>query len=134
MPHFLRFEMLTKDVSTGWPEGLFVAAYKVARLEVGEVESYHLEAIENLIGWFGDNLETPTRFNSTASKGYRRRVAAGVSWFKANALSHIAKMRELAAILREYGFSVIERTTDRPGRVVYEDEFQIVAEPFRSET
>jgi hypothetical protein len=36
----------------------------------------------------------------------------------------------MAALLRDYGVFVQVLKTSRPGYVVYEDELQIVAEPF----
>lgn len=39
----------------------------------------------------------------------------------------------MAAILEEYGVPTRTLTTERPGYVVYEDDFQVVAEPFRGE-
>ena len=42
-------------------------------------------------------------------------------------------MRELAAILEENGYIVSQVTSKRPGYVVFEDEHQVVAEPFRNE-
>ena len=40
-------------------------------------------------------------------------------------------MRELAAILEENGYAVSQITSKRPGYVVFEDDRQVVAEPFR---
>lgn len=39
-------------------------------------------------------------------------------------------MRELAAVLHSYGIPVETITTTRPGYITYEDDYQIVAEPF----
>lgn len=41
--------------------------------------------------------------------------------------------RELAAILEAHDIRTEMITTERPGYVVYEDTFQVVAEPFRSD-
>jgi hypothetical protein len=41
--------------------------------------------------------------------------------------------RELAAILEAHDIRTEMLTTDRPGYVVYEDDYQVVAEPFLSE-
>jgi len=39
-------------------------------------------------------------------------------------------MREIIRLLESHGISVRMIKTDRPGYVVYEDDHQIVAEPF----
>ena len=38
-------------------------------------------------------------------------------------------MREIASILERHGIIVNTIYTDRPGYIVYEDEYQITAEP-----
>jgi hypothetical protein len=53
-----------------------------------------------------------------------------VCWFKASAAQHIARIHEIVCILEQNGVFVHVCRTDRPGYIVYEDEFQIVAEPF----
>ena len=120
--------MLTQNSNTGLPDGLFVVAYELVR--AGELPRYYHDLLHDLIDWFAKNLDKPTRFNSSTSKGASRRDTKGVSWYKDRSHQHIAKMREISAILVELGFSVNERATSRPGYVVYEDEIQIVAEPF----
>jgi hypothetical protein len=120
--------MLTRNPSSGVPDGLFVTAHDL--VYDGELPGYYHRQLRALIDWFNENLERPTRFNSSTSKGAHRRDARGVSWYKDTAHEHISKMREISAILVERGYSVNERFTDRPGYIVYEDEVQIVAEPF----
>lgn len=50
-----------------------------------------------------------------------------VCWFKDTATEWIAVFREMIAILEDSDFHVATLTTDRPGMIVYEDEFQVVA-------
>ena len=40
-------------------------------------------------------------------------------------------MYEVTYLLRAHGINVEILSTERPGYVVYEDQFQIVAEPFK---
>jgi hypothetical protein len=110
-------------------EGIVAAAHDLRDDALTSVADRRL--LEELLSWFAENLGTPTRFNRTKSKGYYRRSTAGVSWLKVAAIEHIAKMRSLSAILEENGYRVSQITTDRPGYVVFEDDHQIVAEPFR---
>jgi hypothetical protein len=53
-----------------------------------------------------------------------------VCWFKPTATEHIAKVREMSCILEQNGLYVRVIKEQRPGYVVYEDEYQVVAEPF----
>ena len=83
--------------------------------------------------WFNENLEKPTRFTA-AKRPFYRKQARAISWFKDSAREHISRVRELVAILEHHGVSVRMLKTDRVGYIVYEDEYQIVAEPFAKET
>jgi hypothetical protein len=74
-------------------------------------------------------LEVPTRFTASKPPFYRKKNKA-ISWFKDTAHEHLARVRELVAILEHHGISVRMLKTNRVGYIVYEDEFQIVAEPF----
>jgi hypothetical protein len=49
---------------------------------------------------------------------------------KMSAKDHVARMRELVQLLRHKDISVDELRTEKPGYVVYEDEFQVTAIPF----
>ena len=51
-------------------------------------------------------------------------------WFKPTATEHIAKVREISCILEQHGVYVRVIKAQRPGYVIYEDEYQVVAEPF----
>ena len=86
------------------------------------------------MSWFKDNLAVPQRFNRSKSNGYYRRRTAGISWLKPTATEHIDKMRALVAILENNGYyRVSEIPTERPGYVIFEDDHQVIAEPFRGE-
>jgi hypothetical protein len=62
---------------------------------------------------------------SELARGYK-----AISWFKDTAKEHLARARELVAILENHGLVVTMLKAERVGYVVYEDDFQIVAEPF----
>ena len=51
-------------------------------------------------------------------------------WFKASATEHIAKIYQMVYILEQSGVYVRVNKTRHPGYIVYEDEHQVVAEPF----
>ena len=82
--------------------------------------------------WFNNNLEKPTRFTASKPPYYRKKSKA-ISWFKHTAHDHLDRVRVLVAILHDHGVSVRMIKTQRVGYVVYEDKYQIVAEPFGGE-
>jgi hypothetical protein len=53
-----------------------------------------------------------------------------ISWFKDTAIDHVAKMREVTSILQAHDVGVEMIKSQRPGYIVYEDQFQIAAYPF----
>ena len=75
--------------------------------------------------WFNENLERPARFSRKP-----RRQPKAVCWFKPSAKEHLKRIWELVAILESNDVLVHLIKTKTPGYVVYEDDFQLVAEPF----
>lgn len=106
-----------------------MAAYELVRQDT--VSDELRRELEHWIEWFEQNLAVPDRFNRTKSKGWYRRDARGISWLRTTAADHLAAMADLAACIAKCGHATIELRTERVGYVVYEDELQVVAEPFR---
>jgi hypothetical protein len=79
--------------------------------------------------WFSAYLEKPTRFTA-AKPPYHRKKNGAICWFKDSAHSHLWQIWGLVAILREHGLPVWMLKEERVGYVVYEDEYQVAAEPF----
>ncbi len=126
---YLRFVTIQPDEDTGLPRGLFGIAYELKR--GCQLTKYEYEILADLLNWFEKHLSIPDRFNKTKSKAYyRRQHTNGICWFKSSATTHIKKMREIAHILSEHGHFINEVKSTRLGYIVYEDEVQIVAEPY----
>lgn len=125
---FIRFVVPASGKTEGAVNGIFVAAYRLC--EAAQLPKWETDNISALLVWTKAHLQIPHRFTSSKSKGHYRRNTRGLSWFKDSAHEHIGKMRELSSLLRGAGLDVDEKTTQRPGYIVYEDEYQIVAEPF----
>ena len=77
------------------------------------------------------NLDVPDRFNKTTSKGWYRRETRGISWLRGSADECVKAFRALAEVVKRCGCEVSEVWENRVGYVIYEDEVQVVAEPFR---
>lgn len=125
---YVRFVTARQHPDTGVQMGIF----QTNRLmpPYGQVADWDEERLAAIKDWFGQHLEKPERVaRSRRPNGHH----AAICWFKSSATEHIARARELAALLEQYGIQTEMLTTDRPGYVVYEDEFQIAAEPFRSD-
>lgn len=125
---FLRFVTETIDANTGVKRGIFPAAYALHK--EGGVAEPDQSALASLLDWFEENLPIPNRFNRTKSKGFDRKATKGISWIRESASEHIAKLWEITRLLERNGCHISMIRTDRPGYIVYEDDIQVVAEPF----
>lgn len=122
---YIRFVIGRKDEDSKVGQGIFQAASLA--LERHDITGSDANELNELLEWFGKNLEKPTSFG-------RGRLRLGICWFKTEASEHIARIWELVRILERKGIYVSKIRTDRPGYVIYEDEWQLVAEPFRKGT
>ena len=126
---FVRFVIADLDEDSGRRQGLFQAAGELR--EAGLLNVYEEEQLGDLKSWFDEHLEKPRTF-SRSRKYHAANVA--LSWFKATATAHIARMYELARLLEEHGRAVEVLRTERPGYIVYDDPYQVTAEPYRETT
>lgn len=125
---YLRFVVPNRHPDSGVEEGLFGVAYSLR--DSTEISNEHRQLLIDHLKWFAKNLAVPERFNRSASKGYYRRNAKGIAWFRESALEHISRMRELKRIVEANGHVVTQVSEDRIGYIVYEDPTQVIAEPF----
>ncbi|HTX35959.1 MAG TPA: hypothetical protein VME43_13100 [Bryobacteraceae bacterium] len=122
---YIRFVIGRKDEDSHVEQGIFQAAAQA--LEWRTISGSDAGELNELRAWFSDNLEKPASFG-------RGNLSRGICWFRTDASEHISRMWEMVRILERNGIFVKKIRTDRPGYVVYKDECQIVAEPFRKGT
>ncbi len=122
---YIRFVISNLDRDSGKKLGIFQA---VSNLEYEGVLLKHEQTqYDEVYKWFRKKLKKPGSF-SKSSKPHAKKVA--ISWFKDSAKEHISKMYALASILNAHGVHTEMPKTEKPGYVVYEDQFQVAAEPF----
>ena len=93
----------------------------------GEFLPYELAQAEQTMNWFSNNLESPLDY---LNKQKSKKSDVFVSWFKVSAKLHIQKVREFAILLESKGVIVEQLKTNSPGKIVYEDDYQVFAKPF----
>lgn len=125
---YVRFVVHEISEDTGVELGIFQAMFGLCR--AGKLASHEEAWWAEVRRWFNVRLDEPDRFARSRRPGAN---AAGVCWFKATARRHISRAREIAALLAQHDIASRMLTCQRPGYIVYEDEFQVTAEPFRSE-
>jgi hypothetical protein len=125
---YIRFVLARRHSDSGVEGGAFGLAYELR--DSHDVAAPDRELLAETLKWFEKHLETPTRFNRTKSKGFYRRKTRGIAWFKDSAIEHLARMHKIKRVLERYGHSVMVLSEPRVGYVIYEDAFQVIAEPF----
>ncbi|SNS27544.1 hypothetical protein SAMN05421770_101300 [Granulicella rosea] len=124
---YVRFVVPELDSESEREQGIFQAIVRLH--EDGDLSPEERERLEVLRDWFNNWLDKPARFTASKPPYYRKQQRA-ISWFKDSAKAHIAVVFEMVAILRHHGIHVTMLKAERVGYVVYEDDYQIVAEPF----
>jgi hypothetical protein len=123
---FVRLVVACRDEDSRCRLGVFQAAYRLRdRGLLGDAERLRCEG---LLRWFDLRLPAPDRL----SRSRRPHAQANaVCWFKADAREPLARVRELADLLERHGVLTEELRTQLPGYIVYEDDVQVAAVPFR---
>jgi hypothetical protein len=123
---FVRFVVDALDEDSGHRLGVFNAV--AALRDRGELSADELKVLAEVERWLDVHLPGPKRFTRKRNDSHRRPRA--LSWFRDSAVEHIRRMRELCELLTARGVLVHTIVSDRPGYIVYEDDVQVVAEPF----
>ncbi|HVC47252.1 MAG TPA: hypothetical protein VND90_08385 [Terracidiphilus sp.] len=122
---FIRFVVGHKDEDSGVEQGIFQAVSRAIEWEI--ITGADADELIALRAWFSENLEKPTSFG-------RGKLSLGICWFKLAASEHVAHIWRMVRILERHGIYVKKIKTEKPGYLVYEDDWQVVAEPFRKGT
>lgn len=115
---YVRFSIPERDDWSGRRTGVFHAAYRLRRTT--RLEGEVLESLDRAMTWFGENLPAPELDEGRA-----------IFFFKSSSESCISRIWELIWILREHDRHVELQWVDQPGRIVYEDDHQVAAIPWR---
>jgi hypothetical protein len=120
---FIRFVSSDIDRRSQVSAGLFCAAAQLRWTEW--LPEYEFDALVELRDWFDTHLESPFHHLSRADR-YERAVC----WFKPTARQHLARAWELITILERNDILIWTIKSRRTGYVHYEDDAQVLAEPF----
>ena len=80
--------------------------------------------MEGIYEWLNAHLPCPPFSTSGWSQD-------AVAWFKDGSTDAIRKMRGLAVLLQQHGALVRMLRSKNPGRVLYEDDYQVVVEEWK---
>ena len=106
--------------------GIFGPAYAVRRDKT--YPQYLRIAVRDELLWFEDKLPVPPRSRfQVRSKTWWR--SQGSCWFRAEAREMVRRAYGLRSLLAECDILISQLHTDRPGQILYKDDFQIIAKP-----
>lgn len=131
---YLRFTAVAGRPARGIPAGLFQLAYRLE--EEGALAAHEAEWLREVVGWFEKHLHAPRLESPGWKSGARGLLGASRPspvrfWFKQEAREHVQRMQQVAVMLRHHDIGVRIVRSARPGRIVYEDEWQVGVVPFR---
>ena len=125
----LRFVIPDRDERTGQQTGLMTVAYRLLRS--GDLSHAEEEGLRSHMKWLEINLPVPAKF--ARKRNVSHKATHGIPWLKSSAADAVRYLHAIADIARRHDYSVDVMQTERPGYIVYEDEWQVVAEPFHGE-
>ncbi len=110
---YLRFSVPDRHEKTGARTGIFAAAY--AKLRDDDLDPGLRAHLEAIVEWFEENLPVPR------SVGDRRAIFL----FKSTAGESTTRIWDLVFSLRSAGVEAEMQCVDRPGKILYEDDYQV---------
>src|SRR5262245_11027930 len=116
MQRFVRFQTELRSPDSGSRLGLFCATH--ALRDNYELPAYADELLQESLESFQYNLTVP-----------RLTEERSIFWFRSGATECLERIWEMVAIFNMEGLYVQQRTTLRPGCIVYGDELQVAAIP-----
>ena len=117
---------MRRNEDSGYRQGFLGAAVDLQRDERLPISDH--DKLAAMGRWFDEHLPRPDRFTRKRNASHKKTL--GLSWFKDSAHEHLRVAREMIEILGHHGVVIQAIETERPGYIVYEDDYQIVAEPF----
>lgn len=123
---YLRFITAETDYRTGRMKGIFTLTYELLR--EGQLSANDEAPVRELLRWFEQNLGVPTKFSKKRNVSHKN--THGLSWIKPEASEAIEKFWALKGYLEQAGYHIDVLKVKNPGKIVYQDKMQLVAEPY----
>jgi hypothetical protein len=117
--HFFRITSTTIHPDSHEPRGVFVSTGLLLDTRP-DIAATDREQFDDVLQWFNRHLPFP-----------RRVTPDMIFWFRPEARECASRVWQLVHLLREHGVTVQTMRTTRPGRIVYSDEMQVGAVPYR---
>ena len=122
---FIRFVSREIDDDSRVSAGLFRTAYKL--IEEVSLPDYEYDALREPMNWFNKHLKTPYDFRLEPGD----LSDLSLCWFLSTATEHLRRAWEMVAIMEERDIFIRMIKTEAPGYILYEDETQVLAFPYK---
>ena len=119
----MRFVVGSDRENAYWLNGVITEA-RLLR-DAGRLYRHEVEWLETTFEWFNKHLPCPP-FSSKIRSGAW--TGEAVSWFLDDAGEPLKRIWDIVALLEEHGVPVRLVRTEKPGKIVYRDRYQVVAE------
>ncbi|HKV33226.1 MAG TPA: hypothetical protein VJP89_02785 [Pyrinomonadaceae bacterium] len=121
---FIRFVSGEIDEDSLVSTGIFLAAGDLLYDPLLPDDEYY--PLRELMDWFNEHLKGPYDYRLRTPRRARRAIC----WFKPTAREHLSRAWQMAWILERNDVFIRTIKVERTGYVLYEDDAQILAEPF----
>ena len=121
---FIRFVSTEIDEDSLVSVGIFIAAGDLLYDPLLPDDDYY--PLRELMDWFNEHLKGPYDYRLRTPRRARRAIC----WFKPNAREHLSRAWHMAWILERNDVFIRTIKVERTGYVLYEDEAQVLAQPF----
>jgi hypothetical protein len=122
---YCRFVSTAFDCKSYSLRGFFSVAAEV--IDTNLVPKYLIDSIRVELAWFNENMEEPECYKITN----RDNISKAVCWFKSTSHRHIKHAWNLKVLLSEANVLMDFITTKDPGAVIWQDDYQVVALPWK---
>lgn len=119
---YVRFQSLQSCAGTPSKLGIFQIAFEVR--DAHETSMHDANEISRNMEWLKMHLHSPT----LREEHYR-----SIFWFKDTAHEPMKRLWAIKPYLEAYGHFIEVVKTWNPGKVIYEDGWQVAAKPWRCE-
>ena len=118
---FIRFVVGKRSQNPWWLTGVITIAKGIRH----EMSVEDKKVLSGIFKWYNENIPCPPFKEKIKAKEW---TLDAVAWWRSTAKEPIRKLRELNSILRKHGLMVRMLQADYPGKIVYRDKYQVVAE------
>lgn len=122
-PTYIRFESLERCDDSASRLGIFQIAYRVR--DAHRTSVHDANEIARHLEWLKEHLHSPDALD-------RHENRRAICWFRDGATDPIRRMWAIRPYLEAYGYWIETRTCWDPGKIVYADEWQVTAIPYRT--